>query len=245
MFTTFSNEDTVRLWWAGTRGFRTYGAAVLVAIFMFSLTGDARAGEYTSWKQRVVVEAALKSSVPPELALAVARAGERRRGRRFNGRVGVMRISPQVAQGELGVRAHGLRHPKANAGIGVALLERLHRRYGERWDLALSHYRGGPLVRCESGPVAHERTLGYVADVMEWWRRNQKDEKVTAIIEDVRRRGVRASRFSEDKGQTVQEYRWVYEEAAGQDKMWYDIEVRIEPLPYGESRPCCVSNRFF
>ena len=245
MFTTQSNGGPVRWAWDLTKRFRTYGAAALAGILLFTLAGDVRASGYTQWKQRVIVEAAIKSTVPPELALAVARAGEVRRGERFDGRVGVMRISSEVALGELGVRAHGLRSPKANAGIGVTLLERLYRRYGERWDLALSHYRSGPLVRCESGPVSHERTLGYVADVMEWWRHHQKDEKVAALIEDVRQRGVRASRFSEDKGQSVNQFREVHKETNRTGEMWYDVEVRIEPLPFGESRPCCVSTRFF
>ncbi len=225
--------------------FRAYGMAALAVIFVLTLAGDARASGYAQWKQRVIVEAALKSTVPPELALAVARAGEGRRGERFKGWIGVMGISPEVARGELGVRAHGLRSTRANAGIGVTLLERLYRHYEERWDLALSHYRGGPLVRCESGPVSNERTIGYVADVMEWWRHHQKDEKIAALIEDVRQRGVRASRFSEDKGRSVHQYREVHQETNGTGEMWYDVEVRIEPLPFGESRPCCVSTRFF
>ena len=245
MLTTHQNEGPVRRVWISARKSQAYGAAALAAILVFTLAGDARAYGRAGWEERVVVEAAIKSAVPPELALAVARAGEQLREERFNGRVGVMGISPEVALGELGVRAGGLRSPKANAGLGVALLERLYRRYGERWDLALSHYRGGPLVMCESGPVAHQHTLDYVADVMEWWRRHQKDEKVAALIEDVRRRGVRSSRFSEDESRFSREVRGFLGQAGGSDEQWYDVEVRIEPLPYGRGRSCCAQGRFF
>ena len=242
MFTTLSNEDPVRRAWTVAGLLRAYCVAALAAILVFTLAGDARAGVKAGWEDRVVVEAAIKSAVPPELALAVARAGARLRGERFNGRVGVMGISPRVALGELGVRAQGLWSPKANAGLGVALLERLYRRYGERWDLALSHYRNGPLVRCEDGPIAHERTLGYVADVMEWWRRHQKDEKVAALIEDVRRRGVGASRFSGAEGRFTREDRG----RGMRFNLWYDEGgVRIEPAPLGQGRPCCAGARFF
>ena len=151
-----------------------------------AVAGDTRAGEsaYTDDAPRVVVAAALKSAVPPELALAVARMGRDLRLRDAGAplAVGVLQVLPSVAQAEFGIRPYGLADARANAGIGVALLERLYRRYGERWDLALSHYRGGPLSRCGSGPVAHAHTVEYVAGVMEWWRRYQKDGTVAALI---------------------------------------------------------------
>lgn len=222
MFTTLNPEGPFRRAWFGSKIFSACGTAALAAVMLFALAGDARAYGFFHRVKRVVIAAAIKSAVPPELALAVAREGERLSGERFGGRVGVMGISPEVALDELGVHTHGLRSPKANAGIGVALLERLYRRYGERWDLALSHYRGGSLVRCESGPVVHERTFVYVAEVMEWWRRHQMDEKVAALIEDIRKRGIGDSRFSEAGG-----------------------GARVESTPYGDGSPCCAGTRFF
>ena len=43
---------------------------------------------------------------------------------------------------------------------------------------------GGPLGRCESGPVVHDDTLDYVAEIMEWWRRYQEDGAVAASAEE-------------------------------------------------------------
>ena len=50
--------------------FRAYGIAALAAILAFTLAGVAQAGAPTLWEDRMVVEAALKSAVPPELAVA-------------------------------------------------------------------------------------------------------------------------------------------------------------------------------
>ena len=86
----------------------------------------------------------------------------------------------------------------ANAGLGVALLERLHQRHDGRWDLALSHYRGGPLGRCGNESVVHMNTIDYVADVLGWWRKYQDDARTAALIGQVRERGFRRDRFTVD-----------------------------------------------
>ena len=150
--------------------------AIFAAFLLAAPAGawEASASEPPAAARRAVVDAASKSAVvPPELARAVARAGAAARGGAGPRTVGIMGIRPSLARAEFGVGAHVLRDAGANAGLGVALLERLHGRHGGRWDLALSHYRGGPPARCESGPVVHDDTLGYVAEVMEWWRRYQ------------------------------------------------------------------------
>ena len=151
-----------------------------------AVAGDTWAGElaHPGDAQRIVAAAAVRSAVPPELALAVARMGRDPRFRDAGAprAMGVMQVLPSVARAEFGIHAYGLRDARANAGIGMTLLERLYRRHGERWDLALSHYRGGPLPRCGNGPVAHAHTMEYVAGVMEWWRRHQKDETVAALM---------------------------------------------------------------
>ena len=170
-----------------SRPFRTgrWSTVAAAALVVAGIAGDtqARSSAYPARAQRVVVDAALKSAVPPELALAVARVGRDQRltGAGVPEAVGIMQVVPSVARAELGVRAYDLGDGHANAGIAVALLERLYRRHGERWDLALSHYRGGRLPRCESGAVVHAHTVDYVADVMEWWRRYQKDGTVAAL----------------------------------------------------------------
>ena len=183
--------------WAADSGrpFRTLrwlglAAAVLA---LAAMSGDRQAWGAASWTvgQRAVVAAALRSTVPPELALAVARVSreERLRGEGAPGAVGIMQVRPSLAHEELGIKAYGLEDGRANAGAGVTLLERLNRRYDGRWDLTLSHYRRGPLFRCKEGPVMHDGTLKYVAEVMDWWVRYQKDAGVVRLMEDVRSDG--------------------------------------------------------
>ena len=183
---------------AGRRGVFAGTAFAVLFLAVAAIAGDERAVAFVHSPEarRAVVGAALKSAVPPELALAVARAGVAfpRRSPEAGTAAGLMGIRPALARAEFGIRAYHLRETRANAGLGVALLERLYRRHGERWDLALSHYRGGPLGRCESGPVAHGDTLDYVADVMEWWRRYQEDETAAALIAAMRRGGTRSAR---------------------------------------------------
>lgn len=179
----------------GGRACRTGPWLGLAAAFLTlaGVSGDRHAWGAAKWTtgQRAVVAAALKSTVPPELALAVAQVGreERLRGEGVPGAVGVMHVLPSVAREELGVRPYGLDDPHASAGVGVTLLERLNRRYEGRWDLTLSHYRSGPLFRCKEGPVMHDGTLKYAAAVMEWWVRYQKDTVVAALIDETHRGG--------------------------------------------------------
>lgn len=183
------------------------------------VSGDAPAWGAVSWTvgQRAVMAAALKSTVPPELALAVAQVSreERLRGEGAPGAVGVMQVRPSLARDELGVRTYGLEETRANAGMGVALLERLNRRYEGRWDLTLSHYRRGPLVRCKEGPVIHDGTLKYVAAVMEWWVRYQKDTGVATLMEETREGGFpsdgiasRPDRGERAPGHNTRDYGW-------------------------------------
>ena len=178
-------------------------AAAAVLLAAMAAAGDTRANDvaHSAYAQQTVVAAALKTAVPPELALAVARVGGVRWSHAEDGRaaVGIMGIRPSLARAEFGIGSYQLRETQANAGVGVALLERLHGRHGERWDLALSHYRGGPLGRCGNEAVVHLHTVDYVADVMEWWRRYQDDETVSALIGDVRQGRVQQrDRFAVD-----------------------------------------------
>ena len=112
-------------------------AAALLALA--GMTGDRPAWGAANWTmgQRAVIAAALKSTVPPELALAVAQVGreQRLRGEGAPGAVGVMQVLPSLAREELGVRAYGLEDTRANAGVGLTLLERLNRRYEGRLGL--------------------------------------------------------------------------------------------------------------
>ncbi len=177
-----------------SRGRLRYSGLAAAFLALAAMLGDSQAWGAARWTvgQRAVAAAALKSTVPAELALAVAHVGreERLRGEGAPGAVGVMQVRPSLARQELGVRAYGLEDVRANAGVGVTLLERLNRQYDGRWDLTLSHYRRGPLLKCKEGPVMHDDTLKYVAAVMDWWVRYQKDASVPALLEETRRVGV-------------------------------------------------------
>ena len=149
-------------------------AAALVAAG--AAAGGPQAGELAdpAEVQYAALDEALKNGVvPPELALAVARSN-------LDG--------PRVA-------GHTGRHPR-NARRSVAYLERLYRQYGERWDLALSHYYGGPLARCEGRYVSHVHTVSRVAEVMEWWRRYQEDRTLAELVRRTRAMQARGIRFA-------------------------------------------------
>ena len=183
------------LLWAGRL---LAAAAILMAAL--ATAGDTRADSvaHSAYARHAVAAAALKTTVPPELALAVARVGGTKWLYNGNDReaVGVMGLRPSLVAAEFGVGRFRLQETSANAGLGVALLERLYRRHGERWALALSHYRGGPLGRCGNEAVIHADTIDFVADVMEWWRRYQNDEDTAVLIEQIRSGRYRGDRFT-------------------------------------------------
>lgn len=81
-------------------------------------------------------------------------------------------------------------------GRRVADLGRLYHRYGERWDLALSHYYGGPLAMCEERYVNHVHTVPQVAEVMERWRRYQEDRTLADLVQRTRAMQARSARFA-------------------------------------------------
>ena len=123
--------------------------------------------------QRLVIQEASKSRVPPSLALAVARVESNfdARAQSSVGAMGVMQMMPKTARDVFGVRTEQLWNAQLNIRLGIAYLEQLYDQYGHRWDLALSHYNGGTL-QGGSGPFAvpHDFTRKYVADVLRWQR---------------------------------------------------------------------------
>lgn len=206
-------------------------AAVLLSVL--AATGDtwADGASHSMRAQEAVVAAALKSAVPPELALAVAHVGGQRwsHGGDYREAVGIMGIRPALARAELGVRTHHMRRTSANAELGVALLERLHQRHDGRWDLALSHYRGGPLGRCGNESVVHMNTVDYVADVLERWRKYQDDERTAALIGHLRERGFRRDRFAVDDNTFLSASRY---EGFTED-VWYPTQNEKSTLSDG------------
>lgn len=123
--------------------------------------------------QRMVIEEALNSRVPPSLALAVARVESdfRDRVESSAGARGVMQIMPATAIGEFGVAPDELWDARLNIQLGVHFLEQLIDRYGGRWDAALSHYNGGSLQGSGRHAVPHAFNRGYVQKVLQWQRR--------------------------------------------------------------------------
>ncbi|MEQ8395356.1 lytic transglycosylase domain-containing protein [Thalassobaculum sp.] len=135
--------------------------------------------------RRIVVQEALGSRrVPPSLALAVAEAesdfvanAESSAGAR-----GVMQIMPATGRGEFGVQPDELWEPRLNVQIGIAFLDQLIARYGERWDLALSHYNGGSRVGSGEAARVIPATRAYVDKVLRLERRNARDDAVRRMI---------------------------------------------------------------
>jgi len=123
--------------------------------------------------QRMVIEEATSRGVPPSLALAVARVESNFEAMALSpvGARGVMQLMPKTARDVFGVRENELWNARLNIKLGIDFLAQLYAQYGNRWDLALSHYNGGTL-RGGSGAFAqpHDYTRKYVADVMRWQR---------------------------------------------------------------------------
>lgn len=134
--------------------------------------------------QRLVVEEAISNrTVPPALALAVAQVeSDFQPGvKSYAGARGVMQIMPATAWGEFQVEAEKLWEAETNIRLGVAFLEQLYHTYGERWDLALSHYNGGTLKKVGGRYVAHSYTSDYVKKVTKQWRRYQRENLVAEL----------------------------------------------------------------
>ena len=83
---------------------------------------------------------------------------------------GVMQILPKTAREEFGIKARDLWDPRLNIKVGIMYLYLLYNQYGERWDLALSHYNGGSLYKKGGVYRIHRYTRGYVRSVYYWWK---------------------------------------------------------------------------
>jgi len=161
----------------------------LPAIFLiFLLTGaflpfgKAEAATREQIKQIVTEEAQRNGTVPPFLALAVAKVESdfEELAESSAGARGVMQIMPKTARDEFNVSAERLWDPRLNIRLGIAYLERLYYQYARRWDLALSHYNGGTLRKRGRFVAPHSYTRSYVASVRSWSRRFKRS---TATVE--------------------------------------------------------------
>lgn len=149
----------------------TYWPATVLALAAAVFLGGAAHAESRVEIQRMIIEEALSTQVPPALALAVGRVESNFDAAALSsaGARGVMQIMPATARGEYGVGADELWDARLNIQLGIDFLEQLHRRYGS-WDLALSHYNAGSV----RGVGAHARILPvtrrYVESVRRWER---------------------------------------------------------------------------
>ena len=146
--------------------------------------------------QRMVIEEAWNSRVPPSLALAVAKIESdfRAKAESHAGARGVMQIMPATGRSEFGVRPNELWNARLNIQLGIDFLEQLIDRYDGRWDLALSHYNGGSV----SGRGANARPLAatrkYVAAVLAQEKRYAAQERVWYVAGDPDSDGWKAAR---------------------------------------------------
>lgn len=144
--------------------------------------------------QRLVVNEALANgTVPAPLALAVAEVSSDFVPRTVgtSGAMGIMQIDPAVAQSEFGITVESLWDPATNVRLGLQYLSRLHSRYYGDWELALSHFRGGPLHWTNGAYVPHDFTLDWLQRVMYHWRFYQREPLVRAWIREARGGGSR------------------------------------------------------
>ena len=141
------------------------------------------AGPATDIKAMIVIEAVRQGTVPPALALAVAKVGSNIAGVALgaSGAVGTMQIPPRLAD-EFDMDADDLRSAEPNIRASIACLAELHARYAGDWRLALSHYRGGPLQETNGGFTPHQFTRRYVRDVLRWWRLYRNDPLIGAWL---------------------------------------------------------------
>ena len=155
-------------------------ASLLMGATLFSSNSDATSASRTEVKKIVIEEASI-SNVPAALAMAVAKVESdfQYRVRSHKGAIGVMQIMPATARSEFGINPDELWDPRLNIQLGIDFLEQLYAQYGEKWELALSHYNGGTL-KGGKGAFAkpHGYTKKYVADVFRWWKRYQDQADV-------------------------------------------------------------------
>ncbi len=136
--------------------------------------------------KRLVVETALDKNMPPSLALAVAKVESNFDARALSpaGARGVMQIMPKTAEDEFGVGEDDLWDARTNVRLGIRFLKELHHMYGERWELALSHYNGGSLNQSGANARPHAYTRRYVDSVMKWQRVYDEQNAVWQVLSD-------------------------------------------------------------
>ena len=159
-------------------------AVLMITAFCLATLSPAEASTRGDVR-RLVVEEAMNSHVPPSLAMAVAKVESDFQPKALSsaGARGVMQIMPATAMGEYGVAADELWNARLNVQLGIDFLETLISRYDGRWDLALSHYNGGSVMRTRAGMEPLPATRKYVEAVLKWQKRYAEQATVWAWAE--------------------------------------------------------------
>ncbi len=159
-------------------------AALIITLFSLTMLSSAEASTRADVR-RLVVEEAMNSHVPPSLAMAVAKVESDFQPKALStaGARGVMQIMPATAMGEYGIGADELWNARLNVQLGIDFLGQLIARYGGRWDLALSHYNGGSVMRTRSSMEPLPATRKYVEAVLKWQKRYAEQASVWALAE--------------------------------------------------------------
>lgn len=153
---------------------------VVVAVsLLFAGLGpvEARTQSRETIQNMVIEEAGKFPQIPAALALAVARVESNfdPLSQSHAGARGVMQIMPRTARTTLMVHPDRLWDARTNIRNGLIFLADLYRAYGNRWDLALSHYNGGSLKKVSGRWVPHSYTRDYVRKVAYWKARYEQE----------------------------------------------------------------------
>ena len=118
-------------------------------------------------EEMIIAEARTNGTVPPALALGVARVESNFDPDALStaGARGIMQIMPQTARRVFRIHPDRLWDPQLNIRLGIRYLAKLYNRYGS-WEAALSHYNGGSLKKRHGVYVPHGYTRKYVANVI-------------------------------------------------------------------------------
>ena len=139
--------------------------------------------------KQIIIQESNNTRVPASLALAVAKVESNFNAKALSnaGARGIMQVMPKTGRGEFGINPTELWNPRINIRIGISYLEQLQKRYGGRWDLALSHYNGGTIQRAKSGQIQqpHSYTRNYI-NLVKKWEKHYRQEAVSniALIKD-------------------------------------------------------------
>ena len=133
--------------------------------------------------KKIVIQESINSIVPPSLALAVAKVESDFNPKALSsaGARGIMQIMPRTGRQEFGVNENELWDPRLNIQLGIDYLAQLYRQYGNRWDLALSHYNGGTLRGHGRNARPHRYTRRYVRNVQKWQRRYKEQALIWRV----------------------------------------------------------------